>query len=434
MLIKIKNFNHQFALGLRWLIASRDEIDYLKDRENLSYGFVDKLEKKSKSAYKSAVLTSIDYEKSVSMAGVFSEKYENLILVHKIQNNNYWLCIIKNHKVWNELDLNGQTAGDYICSKKNAEKIIELAIETFEESGIATQEITYATNQVQESFPELNTISLTEALSGCKKYCAKYRINWLQSYRKKIKRLIIIASILVTAIISITYIYSSQNAAAREKSRQLQIQLQKQEKARQKAQYFKNLEKKIHESDAERNIRHFLKLINHLNRQASGWEITNINYNSKNTNHLQISLNRTEFGDILSFRNAYKTTMVSENIASNNNKGSKVLNINQTFDLPKLSKAETDVIKKTLSNKEPIERYKFIAKAQKMQLKFQTSNVKKQRYGFMTSSYSVSGDGLWNLKKLEILMKQFPTATVESIKLDIKDNKISWTTKGDIYD
>ena len=185
MLIKIKSFNQQFALGLRWLIASRDEIDYLKDRENLSYGFVEKIEKKSKSPYRSAVLTSNDYEKSVSLAGVLSEKYQDLILVHKIQNNNYWLCIIKDHRVWNELDLNGQTAGDYICSKNNAEKIIQLAQEAFDKEGIATKEVTYTTTQAQEAFSEFNTLSLTDALSGCKKYCVKYKIAWLQSYRKK---------------------------------------------------------------------------------------------------------------------------------------------------------------------------------------------------------------------------------------------------------
>lgn len=256
----------------------------------------------------------------------------------------------------------------------------------------------------------------------------------MQSYRKKIKRLVVIAGILVAAIIGITYIYSSQNAAAREKARQLQIQMEKQQKARQEAEYFKQLEEKIHKNNAAHNIRHALNLIKNLTMQASGWEITRIMYDSKKTDQLQIALKRTEFGDILSFRNAYTSQMTSEEIANNNDNGTKVLNFKEKFELPELSQAKIAVIKKTLSNKEPIQRYNFIANAQKMQLKFQTSTVKKERYGFMTSSYSVSGEGLWNLKKLEILMKQFPTITVESITLDINDNKISWTTKGDIYD
>lgn len=432
MLIKIKSFNQPFALGLRWLVASRDEIDYLKERENLSYGFVEKVEKKS--PYRSAVLISNEYDKSVSLAGVLSQKYQDLILVHKIQNNNYWLCIIKDHKVWNELDLNGQTAGDYICSKKNAGKIIALAQEAFEKEGINAKEVTYATTQVQESFPELDTISLLELLDGCKKYCQKYKIAWLQSYKKKIKRLIIIASLLVLTIIGITYIYSSQNAVAREKARQLKIQMEKQQKARQKALYFKNLEAKIYQEHGNRSIDHVLKLINNLGMQSSGWEITKIHYDEKNTSQLQVSLKRTEFGDILSFRNAYQANTVSETISSNNENGSKLLDFNQKITIPAISKAETEVIKQTLLNKEPVERYKFISAAQKAKIQFKTSSVKKQPYGFMTSGYSVAGEGLWNLRKLSIIMRQFPTATIDTIDFTINDNKISWTTKGDIYD
>ena len=238
----------------------------------------------------------------------------------------------------------------------------------------------------------------------------------------------------MAAIIGITYIYSSQNAAAREKARQLRLQMERQQKAKEKAQYFKNLELKIHKNDASRSIHHVLGLINNLSMQSSGWEITKIHYDDKNTSHLQISLSRSEFGDILSFRRSYKSNMLSEKISNNNNSGTKVLNFNQEITIPAVVNAETAIIKRTLSNKEPIERYKFISIAQKAKIQFKTSNVKKQRYGFMTSNYSVSGQGLWNLRKLEIIMKQFPTATVSAIDFDINDNKISWTTKGDIYD
>ncbi len=434
MLIKIKRFNQQFALGLRWLIASRDEIDYLKDRENLSYGFVNKIDQHAKSAYRSAVLTNHDYEKSISLAGILSEKYENLILAHKMQNNNYWICIIKDHKVWNELDLNGSTAGDYICDEKNAKKIIALAQETFSDDNLSADTFAYATQQAQEFFPNLEAISLTDILSESKKYYNTYKIIWLQSYRKKIKRLIVISSILLLSIAGIAYLYSSQNAAAREKAQQLKMQQERQRQAMQKARYLKNLETQIFTTHGPKAIHQALNLLNHLNMQSCGWKITHIDYQSKKNNQLELKLSRTNFGDILSFRTAYQDNAINQKIAPDNNNGSKTLEFGKATSNIQPSQSEIKLIKKMLANKEPEQRYKFIASAQNKQLSFQTSRIKKQSYGFMTSNYELSGEGLWELRKIEILMKRFPTTTVNNIAIDIKNNKISWKIKGEIYD
>lgn len=434
MLLRIKSVHQQFALGLRWLIASRDEIDYLKDRENLSYGFVNPIDPKVKSPYKAAVLTSNDYEKAVSIAGILSEKYQDLILVHKIQRNNYWVCVIKNHKIWNELDLRGHTAGDFICDKKNAKEIIELAQQAFSEEGIATEETTFSTNSAQEAFPDLAEINLTDMLEGCKKYYPKYKIGWLQSYKKKIKRLIVITSILVASIIGIFYIYSSQNAAARERARELKMQQEQQRKAEEKALYFRNLIQNIHKTHANQSIHQLMNLLNKLKMQSFGWEITNIQYDTKMNNQLNVELARTEFGDILSFKKAYKNNQVSEKISNDNNHGNKTLSFGEPIPSLTPDKEKAAIITGILANNEPEERYKFIATAQKEKLNFQTVAVKKQQYGFMSSDYTISGSGLWNLRKVEILMKQFPSATVDSVDIGVKDNQISWKIKGTLYD
>lgn len=434
MIINIKNFSRPFALGLRWLVATRNEVDYLKDKENLSYGFVNSTQAHSKSNYKAVVLTGNEHDNAVSLAGILADKYENLIFVHQIQPDLFWVCIIKKHEVWNDLDLGDRTAGDYICTKESADEIIKIAQDIFIENEIAYTKITYASTQAMEAFPQYQHIKLSDLLLNTKKSYKKYRIAWLQSHRKKIKRITTFLVILIVVVSGSIYLYSSQNAAAREKARILHMQMEQKREEQARLSYITGLESRINQNQGSRAIAHVLRMVGRLSLQSAGWSIQNISYSSDNSELLSIELNRGQYGDILSFQNSYLSNTIQENISSNNDSGSKILSFSdKQFSIP-MTRADKDKIAKIISKPVPTVRYKLIAYGQRMQLNLTTGPIEKDQYHYNNSSFSIDGEDIWNLRKIEFILKQFPTITVDNIDMKIStDNKIAWSLKGKIY-
>src|SRR3990167_7894 len=431
MIINLKNVKQDFALGLRWLVATRTEVDYLKDKENLSYCFVNSIKGGKRTNYKCVVLTSHEHDKAISLAGLFAEKYEHLIFVHKVQSDLYWLCIIKNHEVCNDLDVGNFTAGDYLCNKESADEILQAVQDLFIESEISIKNIIFSSTQAQEDFPQFPELKLSDVVSGSKKYFSKYTITWLQSYRKKVKRIATFLIILIALIITGSYLYSSQNAAAREKARLLRIQMEREQAAHERLQYIQHLMNQIYQQQGSRSIDHVLQMVGRLSLESSGWRVTNIFYNSNPFDQLKVSLTRGIYGDILSFRHSYLKRTLQETILNDNNSGTKLLDFKELHASNQPNQKELEQIHTILLRSSNDQRYKLIAYAQRMNLQLTTDAVNTNRYNYVSTTFTMNGSGLWNMRKLQYIFNGFPTVVIQTADLKIdNENTISWTIKG----
>lgn len=434
MIINIKNIRQPLALGLRWLTATHSEVDYLKDKDSLGYGFVNKTHANKKGHYRCAVLTGDDNDKAISLAGLLADKYENLVFIHKIQPDLYWVCIVKQHEIWNELDLRDSTAGDYLCTKDDAEEIVQIAQDMFTESEISFKEIVYVSTQAEHDFSQYKSIKLSDLLSNTKKFYSKYKISLLKSHKKKIKAIVTYLIILILMVIAGIYLYSSQNASARERNRLQQQLLEKQRAERDRINYTVSLLNNILQNQGSRAITHVMNMVGKLSMQSAGWNIKEIKYASFNPEVLSVSLARGQYGDILTFKNSYAKNTINENISSDNNSGTKTLKFTDNQWSLTVTEADRKNIENIISDNSQTVRYKVIAIGQRMNLNFDTGPEQADRFNFSHSSFGLNGKDTWNLRKIQYILQKFPTVTITSVDMSVGEhNSIAWSIKGEIY-
>jgi hypothetical protein len=441
MLIELKKNRVSFALGMRWLIASNSEIEQIKDQSDMHYGFVlpHKMVKQSK--YKLAVLTNVEHKNAYSLAGILADAFENLILIHKFSADFYWLCVIKNHHVWNEIDIGGQTAGDYIGDLDKVLEIYQLAKDHFSEEQIDISGNQFSSNITFNKLNQLNInnknnetkeIKLLEFVDHLKRP-NKYRIKLVESYKKKLRQLAGLAFVVLMLGIGAYYVYSTQNAQAQARAAQQRAAMEAQAAVQRKLILVRNLELKVINQQGSKMIDQFIGILSQLTLESQGWAINQVEFYGNIPNQLQTHLTRSPYGNLLSFKQAYADKSKQKSINDDNNTGKKLLVFSPMIIDP-LDKTKQQMIDKILFNSSPDQRYEFISYIQTHQLEITVEKDHAGDYGIVDSHFTISGEGLWNLRKLQFIFNRFPSLVIESISMKITNTtNMSWTLEGVLY-
>lgn len=433
MIIESKQFHSPLAIGLRWLVATHSEIEYLKDRSDLQHGFVLPTPERATRKYKIAALASAEHDKSFSLAALLAQKFENLIFVHKLSNDFYWLCVIKNHRVWNEVDIGEQTAGDLLGNREKISAAVLMARDDFSEAGIDMQGSLFGSNLSDGEFTALTPSKFNEVIAGIRKN-NKFKIKLLENYRKKMRQIAMMIALVVISSVVVYYIYQTQNEAARTRALQAQQALAAQQAMQARINYFNQMDRKLDTQQGSKVIARFLSLLETLPLQSQGWQVSDMNYQANIPQLMKLQLVRGDYGDVLTFNQAFSSLAVAQAINSDNNSGNKTLQFKLAPITSQLTAAEETNYQKLLMEKQPTQRLALIAYTQRHAMQITIQALTTEQYQIQSSHFSLTGNQLWNLRKLQYIFKQFPTLVVDSIDVKVDaDRKIAWQVEGDIY-
>lgn len=435
MLLKLKDYNQPLAMGLIWAVATNDEINDFKKLENLQYGFINPTKAGKKSRYRLVTFTNQDDNNAVSFAGLLAAKYDNLIYLHRLNEHLYWLCIIKDHEVWNDIETNnGRTAGDLLCDRDTAFEMINSAKADLFASDQAADEICRCSELAHQTFPSLHPISFADLLAGTKTYQKNNKILLLDKYQLRVKRIVTILCVLGLVIGVLFYAYSRENAAARERARLQAIAAEQARRAEAKIQFTYDLRTRMQTQQGAIAIARTLATIRPIKTLEKGWRVTQLIYDLAKPHQLDVHLSRENYGDLLSFNDAYKTLTIDQHVNADNNSGTKRLQLKvrlpQAAPNSLLSVANINHI---LKKKYPIERYRLISNSQRLGFKLKLDAEQKNQFGYNYANFTLQGQGLWNLSKFQHLLAKYPTSFIEHISMTVEHFNISWTLKGELY-
>jgi hypothetical protein len=435
MLLKLKDTRQFFSIGLLWAIETRKGIEKIKSiNDSLSYGLVLDLpekEQKSVGELKLIALTNAAHKNSISLAGALSKMYANLIYVHQINEVIFWVCIICDHQVWANYDVVRATAGDYIGALNTVRNIITEAEKDFAAKGIDTKDCCQCSETAAEMFPQYQVNALTGICRQAVKYKNEFTVRYIEAPHAAMSR-IIKYSVFLIVLVWIAWLVLHRRAEVNQvtqgRSQQEMMELQK---IQERKSYFAKLMQQLNEQDGSRMIAAALTNLEALPMQSNGWKIVAAEFNHQHINQLTLSLIRTKYGTLYSFKDAYQAITISSSLGTDYNHGTKVVQLmpgkNYSAVLKKIDENNLTLADKHVNDVIAYQQ----ANVTELDIKLEPRIA--EQYGVQTANFSLAGNNLWELRKKQFLFKRFETLIIETISFAITESNITWILKGKIY-
>lgn len=435
MLLKLKDTRQFFSIGLLWAIETRKGIEKIKSvNDSLAYGIVLDLpekEKKYTGDLKVVALTNAAHKNSISLAGALSKMYRNLIYVHQINEVIFWVCIIYDHQVWANYDVVRATAGDYIGALSTVRNIVAEAEKDFTAKGIDPKSCCQCSETAAEIFPQYQVNALTGICQQAVKYKNEFTVRYVEAPRAAANRIIKYSILLIILALTTWLVLHRRAEVNQVTGGKSQQEMLEQQKIQARKNYFAKLIRQLDEQDGSRMVAAALANLEALPMQSNGWKIVAAEFNHQHINQLTLSLARTKYGTLYSFKDAYQAVTISSNLSADYNHGTKVVQLAPEKNYPVvLKKIEENNL--TLSDQH-INDVIAYQQSNVTELEIRLEPRIAGQYGVQMANFSLAGNNLWELRKKQFLFKRFTTLIIDTINFSITDNNVGWIIKGKIY-
>lgn len=431
MLLKFAGIRKQYAIGMRWAVDDRGGIESIQFNTDLHYGIMLKIDEKISRKLRLVALCDASHNKAICLAGLLASRFKNLILVHRISDSVYWVCVVKNNSVWSGVDVPKATAGDFVGNYTLVHDVVELAKAEFLAESIDLEGVLLSTDTASEDYPDFKAINFLEFVTQLKKD-SKYIIRYLQPSKILLRKLLMLVVILIASGIAVYYVQQQRLVTRLLHQQQIEQERQRELAIKAKADYFTNLQKTIHQQVGYAVVDNVLSVLNHIPLQSQGWNLSSAIYDAKQPKSLILKLSRSEFGTLDSFLFAYSKEATNGSIGTDNNTGIKTITVNSI--ILKESSAK-EMTQEALTQAIPREQYRLISYMQVNQAlyKFQIKKKNMSQYHVTSAEFEIGGDKLWQLMQFEKTSTAFPTLTITGITFVVSDFDMSWTIEGEIY-
>lgn len=433
MLLKFKNIKRTYAIGLRWAVDTRHGIELIADSVDMNFGFVINIKNPINKKLKSFALAKQDHLKAISLAGTFSKAHDNFVLVHRLNEYYYWLCVIREGEVWSGVDVPKATAGDFIGDLEKVNEVLEFAKNDFEAIGIDMADICYCTDTAADDFKDYHNINFIEYILAANKYHRHFTIRYLEPTKIIVQKMT--ALLVVLAVIGGAFYYVYHRHVVEQMLHQKEIQHQQMlaEQKRAKETYFKQLQSTIQAHWGYKVLGELMNEFKYVSLQSRGWSLSKASFDVNKSNQMQIALQRTDYGTVDTFLYAYTPKGEQGDLAKDNNSGTKVITFPAIKNAPVYNAAAVD--QEELTQKVYHNMYKLISYMQVggQDFGFQLGKQETSKYGVHKAEFSVSAGSLWKLQKLQSVFKGYKTLVVTNVTFSVKNYEMSWQLKGEIY-
>lgn len=433
MLLKFRDIKTKFAIGLHWVVDTMRGIDHIQTTFNLHYGITFKLKSTENKKYQLAALSDESHDKSVCLAGILAKFYPNLILVHRVSENLYWACIVKNGVIWSGVDLAKSTAGDYLDDYESVKEVVEFAKEDFEDAGLLGSGVLLATDTAQDGFPDFAPTNFIELILKLEKNKRKFLIKYIEPRRAVLKKAAMIIVLVAVLIAGGSYIYHKNLVHQLLYKQQIQEEQARQQKMLAEQNFFSQLQNTLAQQQGALVINRVMEIFRTLPLQSRGWALQTASYDAKSPNTLAIDLTRSNYGTLNTFIYAYTPDGEDGKISDDNDSGSKTL----TFEINHSTQLDdsSEISRETLTSNVTNNLYRLISYMQThgQDFQFNVSKAKVASYDVHQSSVKIGGQGLWRLKGMQQILSSYDTFVIDSIDFVVSGYDMNWTLKGEIY-
>lgn len=416
----------EYAVGLSWFaISTTDEVEQFQRELDLQYGVIKM--SKIEGEQSTVALCAPEYNGQVSLAGMLSFAYQNLIYVtateYKDDNGQplFYLCAIKNHAV--------TVDGDVIGTR---ETIVGLYSQNFTDltADIDSSEVTcYGTGVDEEMFPGISLVESHQVLDQATRFASQATIKPLG--KKELSKLSMVAVLVIVSGICIgiyEYFFNQPPpppppvavapvpvAPPPPKEDPYQVFLQ---------QFASTLQSQPRPTI----ILSAVAALKTLPLAYEGWTVSSANFTGA-SNTFSIALTRqppATANDLQQLVHAGRLTSVDVDIAGEG------ATATLPVDLSNVQQISIESIKALTREDSP----QYFALLSLMQshsaVEFKPGESQRNDY-FAQTKMTFTGIGLWSMTSLSEMLSTFQTIGINSIGVKLDNGDYNWIIEGVIY-
>lgn len=413
----------EYAVGLNWFaIGSSDELSQFQKEMELHHG-VEKLSK-DRSVQSTVALCPPEYNGQISLAGMLSYAYSNLLFVmateYKDDNGQqlYYLCAVKNHAV--------TVDGDMVGTR---ETIISLYNQNYSDMSaeLDPNSIDCFGSGVDETlFPGIHSIEASQLIDQAIRYSSQATIKPLGKKELSKSSVILVAGLFLVGSFAVYQFFLKPpppppppppTVAAPPPPPPDPYKV-----------FMQSFTQTLSQEPRVTVLPSLMDALSSLPLSFEGWSIDNIEFDGNKPDTLTLRLKRANFAnveDLMKLNDKGYFTGIQLELTGN----SAV--VNYPFTPGQLEYIETSAFPKLSKKGSPLY-YDLVANLQLNNIPYSGSTAEKNDF-FAETNLSVSGQGLWSLGRLYDILSPYQTLGLKAVKISIKDGTYTWTIEGIIY-
>lgn len=418
----------EYAVGLNWFaISSKEEVGQFQREMDMHDGIL-KLSK-DPSQPSTVALAPSEYLGQVSLAGILSYAYDNLLFVCQTgykddqQRDLYYLCTVKHHSV----SVDGDVIADLdTIQSQYLQNLMELrtdiADESIEKLGV---------NVDDNRFEGIQVVDLHSVLTQALRFESQCVIKTLKKQElSKTSLVLIVILFLIGMYFAYNWFFSEPPPPIEPPPVAYTPPAQPQQPAQTPFQLFLSLQgSQLSSAITATSLPNVVNLIKTVPLQLSGWQVTNIQLQTGKDLSIALTLQAGPLATVDDLQGLVQSKQL-QNFSLNPDGQSAVASWNLTAQASTLSQEVLLPLEK--AGDSVVQYYGLLSALQREQL--QASWQDQSTPGTPSKKlFTLSGNGLWTLNQLAQDWQTFTTLGITSLQVKPSDGTYQWEIQGIIY-
>lgn len=411
----------EYAVGLNWFaISSQEEVAQFQREMDMQNGVL-KLTKKS-GEQSTVALSGPEYVDQVSLAGILSYAYKNLIFVTRTEVKNeagqplYYLCAVKNGVVSVEGDVIGDLENIQSLYQQNlAEMTGDLPLESIERFGCHVDEA---------AFPDLNPVKIGAVLDPAQRYASACLIKPLLKKSLPVAGVVmIVGAFVVGGYFTFTWIFQAPPPPPPPPVQTQEIVIKK-DPFQSFLEGFLPTLQSMPRPDV---IADFVDTIKTIPMSLEGWQLVKISYSGAQKDFIGLELKRNSYTTVNNLSElTTQLPLKSVNLKDDLNSATATYPFSSSTGF--ISQSAIQALNKETEG----QYYDFASLMQAHHILFQNTIDLSLEY-FIGNHFTIQGENLWALNRVGALLQTIPTLGIQSISVQYQSGKYTWTLEGMVY-
>jgi hypothetical protein len=418
----------EYAVGLNWFaITSTDEVQQFQKEMELTHGILKY--NKDPALPSTVALAGSEYEGQLSLAGMLSYAYENLLYVAKTNNKTddgaelYYLCTVKHGAV----SVEGDVIADLETIKAlYAANLAEISAE-IDPSDIQR----FGTDVEEEDFAGITLVDFSTFLEPAQRYAGQCIVKVLakEGLSKQAIAMVVIIFIL-GGYLAYAWLFKKPPpppvTVVEEEYRPAPAPRQPERDPYEV--FLEQMANRLSSQPEPEIVPELVTAVKQLPLVQNGWELNYVAFDGKNLNNLSVNFKRQPYSNINEVLElADKGFFTNMQIGPRGDCASAQYPLTQagaTF-------IDLDTIKALAPGSEE-NYYNMLSTLQSYGMSISKLQSTSNKY-VAENGFSLSGDGLWSLQRTANILSAFNTLALESLEIRIENGNYNWIFKGVIY-
>lgn len=409
----------EYAVGLNWFaVSTEEEVAQFQREMDMQYGIL-KMTKKA-GEQSTVALSGPEYADQVSLAGILSYAYKNLLFVTSTAVKNeagaplFYLCAVKNGVVAVDGDMIADMETIQSTYQQSlAEMTGDMPMESIERFSCGVDEA---------AFPDLIPVKLGKVLDTAQRYASACIVKPIAKKALSMATITMVAgAFIVGGYFMFAWVFQEPPPPPVTKG---QVVVKKDPFE----SFMEGFSRTLQTMPRAQIIADFVENVRAAPPVVQGWQVSQVSYSGEAEKEITYQYKRSTYTTVNNLNNALPTTLAEPLDLSDD---LDTATVSYPFNVAS-ARIDTAAIKSLNAKKGESNYRHFASLMQANHVLFKTTIDLSLQY-FVGNSFTIVGRDLWELQQIGNLLQTLPTLGIKSITLKYNNGQYTWSLEGMVY-